>query len=115
MEKALILVGEEETPQGRIENYQLLIDCEYISAQYDGSSERTSFLDEVSDTFVSRILKQMSPLEVGIYNGLKINPQTGRNERIPKLGEELVAQLTELVTNNLMQSGIPGIIPVSRN
>ena len=100
MEKAIIFTGKEETPQSRTESYQLLIDCDYISTSYDYSNERTSFLEEVSDTFVSRILEQESPLEVGVCNGLRINPQGG-HEIIPKLEEELLAQLTQRVCNKL--------------
>ena len=115
MERALLLTGRIETAQGSGESYQLMIDCSYISATYDGSSERIPFYEEVSDTFMKRILEESSPLEVGVFNGLRINPQTGSPERLPRLEESLMNQFSEIVCSKLRQSRI-GTIPVpSRN
>lgn len=115
MKKALILTGKEKTTERVVESYQLLIDCSYISTFYEGSGERILFFEELSDTFVRRMLEENSPLEVGVYNGLRINTQTGCHERISKLEEELVGYLSEMISTKLKQSKV-GIIPIpSRN
>jgi len=113
MERAIIFTGKEETPK-RIESYQLLIGCNYIYTSYDFSTERNLFFEKVSDDFARRIEEEVIPLEVGVFNGLRINPETGKNERIPKLEEELVEQLMERVSSKLMQTGRRIPVP-SRN
>jgi len=117
MDKAIIFTGKEETLQGRVENYQLIIGCKYISAIYDGSSERGPFFEEVSDSFVDMVLRERHSLVVGTFNGLKINSQTGRPERIPELEEALVSYFSERVCTKLKQSlresGIGTTMPAS--
>lgn len=113
MDRALLLVGR--LPEGNKESYQLMINCSYISSVYDGSSERIPFYENVSAIFIERILKEKSHLEVGVFNGLRINPQTGSHEKLPKLEDALVSQFSERVCKKLKQSPI-GTIPVpSRN
>ena len=79
MEKAIIFTGVEGTGQNRVESYQLLIGCNYISASYDNSLDRASFLEQESDAFVNMILEESRkiPLEVGVFNGLRIDSKTG--------------------------------------
>jgi hypothetical protein len=81
MDKTLLLAGKV----GNQESYQLMINRDYISATYDGSAERIPFYKKVSDTFVERILAEHFPLEVWVFNGLRINPKTGSHEKLPKL------------------------------
>jgi hypothetical protein len=107
-----------ETGQGTQESYQLMIGCNYVYSIYDGSNERIPFYDKISDDFVEIILEENSSLEVGVFNGLRINPKTGSHERLPKLEEDLASQFSEMVCKKLRQSPIVTIpIPpaLSRN
>ncbi len=113
MDRAVIFTGKEETEQGRVESYQLMIGCKYISACYDGSDDRVLFLEEVSDNFVDMILRERHSLEVGVFNGFKINPQTERHGIIPKLEEALVSYFSERVCTKLKQSRFGMTIPAS--
>lgn len=93
MDRAMIFVGRE----GRIENYQLLIDYNCASAYYDGSCARELFYEGLSAKFVKRLLKENRVLEVAIFNGLRINTGTGGPERVSKLEDDFVAQLGEKI------------------
>lgn len=94
MDRAIIMIGRE----GKVESYQLLIDCNYISTSYDGSSERELFFDDLSDNFVRRLLEESHrKLVIGTFNGHRINPETGEPETVSKLEDELVAQLGEKI------------------
>ena len=111
MERAVILTGKTRG----VESYQLMVDCSYISASYDGSSQRETFYEEISTAFVKRILEEAPPLELGVFNGLRINPETEHGERIPKLEEQLVAQFSESVCSKLSQAHIGTMPDSSRN
>ena len=116
MDRAFLLTGKVNTEQGSQESYQLLIDCNHVSVIYDGSSERILFYKEVSETFVKRILQEHSPfLEVGIVNGIWINPETGNNELLPKLEEILVDQFSEIICDRLKKCPVKTFPASSRN
>ena len=93
MDRAIIFVGRE----GRTEHYQLLIDCDYLSSSYNGSSERELFFEDLSDNFVRRLLEENKMLEIGTFNGHRINPETGEHETVSKLEEGIIAQLGEKI------------------
>lgn len=111
MEKALILTGKVDDN----ESYQLLVGCSYISGVYDHCKERDEFYDELSDTFVGRILQEGSSLELGVFNGLRINPETGKNEKIQKLEDIFVGQFSQLVCEKLKHSPIQTLPACIRN
>jgi len=109
MKKAFLFTGKEVTGEKTVESYQLLVGLDYIPASYDYSKERAVFYEEISDAFASRMLQEMSPLELGVVNGVRINLKTKRPERIQKLEEEHIAQLTERISVKL-QENIEGIV-----
>jgi hypothetical protein len=100
MERAYIFtgkVGEEET-------YQLLVNKRYILGSYNPRTdlqERASFYDEISTAFAKVILEEESALELGVMNGYRMNPETLKPEKIPKLEGKYVAQLGERVSANI--------------
>jgi|SRR3989338_2111768 len=115
MERALLLVGKVETEEGSRESYQLLIGPNYIHTTYDGASDRRAFYDKTSNAFVERIIEESRPLELGIFNGLRINPETGSNERLQQLEKEIAAQLLDMVCSKLKRSPVMTISAASRN
>jgi len=108
MERALILVGK----YNNIESYQLLIKCDYIYHDYNGSMDRSGFFEELSNAFVRKI-EENSPLEVGVYNGLRINPETGHNEKISKLEEGLIKIFSQQVCSKLENRRRVMTIPIT--
>jgi hypothetical protein len=98
MERARIFVGRE----GKIESYQLLADCNYLSASYDGSSDRRSFFEELSRLFIETIINVNRNLEVGTQNGWKMDLKAKKLIRISPLEEEFVAQLGEQIRKESM-------------
>ena len=118
MERAIIFVGKEETEQGSVESYQLLIGRSYISCIYECNGrldERTRFFEEVSDAFVDKILEERySFLELGVVNGLKINSQA-KPEIIPKLEEALENVFSGKVCTKFRQRRPDAIPAPSRN
>ena len=111
MEKMLILTGRVDNK----ESYQLLINCNYISGIYDNTEEREKFYDELSNAFVERILQEKLQLELGVFNGLRINPETGRNERIPRLDNLFVNQFAHLVCEKIKQGSVRTLPACIRN
>jgi hypothetical protein len=105
--KVIVFTGVVETPRGRVESYQLLIDREYMTAVFDGSAGRAAFLDDVSDAFVGRLLDIQYPFVLGVYNGLRINPETNRNERIPQLEESKVDEFSVSVREKMKLYTMP--------
>jgi len=67
--KAMIFAGKEKN----IENYQLLIGKDYISAIYQRRrKDYKEFLEDVSSKFAERITQSRISLELGVLNGEKI-------------------------------------------
>lgn len=102
MERAYLFVSNESGT----ENYQLLIDCEYISTNYDQTVERNQFFEEISNIFAQKILEVKYPVVFGILNGHKINLQTDKLEKLPKLEEMLEKQIAELICCKLIQNPV---------
>ena len=124
MKRTILAVGRVLTEFGSYESYQLLItlsdgitcsDDSCLSARYDGYEERRVFYDAVSDAFAGRILKEGSPLEVGISNGLRIHPETGSQENILRLEDRFARQLSGIVCDKLRRSDATMIEAPSRN
>jgi hypothetical protein len=103
MEKAVLLVGQ--LPDNH-ENYQLLVGLGYVTAIYDGINDREEFYDQVGEVFAQKLGEGESSLELVAYNGLKINPETSNNERIPEINQGLVYQLTDIIRDKLNERNI---------
>ena len=103
MDKALLLVGQLPNDQ---ENYQLLIGLGYVTAIYDGISDRENFFDEIGEVFAQKLGEEESPLELVAYNGLRIDMETSDNKRIPKLDQGLLYQLTDIIGDKLKEKNI---------
>lgn len=114
MEKAIIMTGKINST----ESYQLLVGLDYVGAEFSGSSNREEFYDELSTAFVERIFKNKSDdsvLEVGATNGLRINPETIRSEKIEPLEVNLAEQFSELVCKKLIQASTNPFLDNMRN
>ena len=107
MTRATIFLGRE----GRVESYQLIVDNDYFAVEYDGSIERELFFDAVSDGFVEKLLEKNKDLELGTINGVRLNLETHRTERISKLEQELIAQLGHKIITKYAQ--LRPVIPAS--
>jgi hypothetical protein len=102
MDKALLLVGQ--LPDNH-ENYQLLVGLGYVTAIYDGLKDREEFFEEVAGVFAQKLEEEESPLELVAYNGLRIM-ETSDNERIPKINQGLIYQLTDIIKDKLEEKNI---------
>ena len=97
---------------GRIddrESYQLLVGLDYVHSNFDNTFDRAEFYDKVSDAFVKEILQKSREhpmLKLSVINGLRINSETGRNERIAPLEDALVEQFSEIVCKKLKHAPI---------
>lgn len=110
MDRVILLTGKVETTRGMMESYQLVIGGDYIFATYGGFERREQFYDETSRRFARRILEESQSLEVGVSNGLRINPQTGNIENLSKLEEGSVKQLIKNIYTRLSQNSTGEII-----
>jgi len=108
MEKALLLVGKVDD----IESYQILVNCNYCSINFDGKGDRDTFYEDVAAAFANNIVQARIPVCVGICNGLRINPE-GCHERISKLEEDFARKFSEKVCAKLQSINPFGSIPVS--
>ncbi|GEM_PF-6420029 len=116
MDKAIILTGKEETEERRLESYQLLIGCNYLFAIYDPSlQKRFPFYEELSEVFAAKILEERKALQVGTFNGSKIDPESGNSKKIPKLEDLFVNQFSRMVCEKIARKTQPiaTIIPVT--
>jgi hypothetical protein len=98
-ERATIFVGRE----GQVESYQLLIDKKYFAVDYDGSIDRELFFDVLSDGFVEKLLQENKDMALGTVNGVRINLQTYRLEKISRLEHKLIAELGHKIITKYMQ------------
>lgn len=100
MERALLLVGRLNNAD---ESYQLLCGCDYLSYTYDGSVKRKVFLSEVKVDFANEILSSKNAQELGISNGLRINPELGKAENINLLEQFLVDEFTNAISSEVIK------------
>lgn len=113
MEKALLLTGVQQTSEGLIESYQLLLGCNYNSAEYTSTRDRNEFIAEVSEQFATSILEYHHRLELSVLNGLRIDPTTGNHERIDRLEDSVVKYFSQQVCAKLQQRTVT--IPIPSN
>lgn len=103
----MLLLGKEESENKTLENYQLLIGCNYIGYKYEhnnNESQREEFYDVLSKRFAEKIIDKGSGGLMGVVNGMKINPETKKHEKIQKLERNLAEQFSEKITNALKRS-----------
>ena len=100
MDKTRILVGRKENK----EIYQLLTGLDYISVVYDGVRDRELFFDDLSNGLVDKLLQQKGSYELSTFNGLVINPDTGRYEKTLKLDDNILAILRQQVFDKFTRS-----------
>ena len=107
MNKILVLVGKIQTENRECENYQLLINKNYLSVEYSGEQERESFLAEVSERFARQVVEDDAEGLLGVFNGLRINDE-GKSEKIGRLEDAIVRRLGELLRNDLTKFALCG-------
>jgi hypothetical protein len=112
MKKAIFLIGRLNESE---ESYQLMIGNNYLTTTYNKSTPREEFYAETIDRFVTKILQEKSPLEGGVFNGLRINPESGDNEKITKLEEALFSQFHEKIRKRIEELTLTKNEALSRN
>jgi hypothetical protein len=104
MEEVALLMGRKSAKPGSVEIYQLKIGKIYALVDYDGSEERGVFYSILSDDFVSRIIDKGYPSQIRVLNGYGLNRNTGLQETLPRLEDNLAETFSELFVNKLKLS-----------
>ena len=107
MDRAIVFVGREGSGENYTEHYSLLVGDRFVSTHYVRNTTHDphfDFLNTLADEFGEAIAAGLSPLEVDILQGYRLDPSRASGStvvKVDRLDAEVVQNFSAKITQKI--------------